>query len=610
MKWMDAVFHNPSGVYLEQAPDSLLLRLRSSLGSPIKQVFLRCAPDGEQQMLEVEPAAPRPGWHCQWWEIRLKLNSPVLSYRFFLVTEKGCYWLTSVGLLRHLPTDHHDFQVLAEQDRCQWLEQSVFYQIFPDRFADGDPSNNVRSGEYLLDGQPVVARAWSEMPDVNQGGREFFGGDLQGIEQHLDYLGDRLGVNGIYLNPIGTAPSSHKYDVASYIEVDPHLGGESAFLDLKRAMEKRHMRLMLDIVPNHCGSQHPWFQAALADPQAETAEYFTFNPHPDDYECWLGVRTLPKLNYASQRLREVMYSGADSVMRHWLRPPYSIDGWRIDVANMLGRSGQQQLGHKIIRGMRKAVKEENPEAYFLGENFFDASSYLQGDELDATMNYRGFMMPMFHWLTGQDLEAAFGRVWGDVHPLSSEDLEIQWRTWRAAVPWAATRIQFNLLDSHDTPRLLHLVQNDRAKAHVARLLLFTYPGVPCIYYGDEVGLEGGKDPDNRRPMNWDQSSWDQTELDRWCQLIRLRRSSSALGRGSFQMLCAQQDTLAFLREDGEHRCLVVARRAHDEIDNLCLEPAGVPEHTEFREFFSGVTRQVVLGHLEILPALAQIWISP
>jgi alpha-glucosidase len=606
---MAGVFHNPSGVYLEQGPESLLLRLRTSLGAPIKQVFLRCAPDGEQQMLEVEPAPPRAGWHCQWWEISLKLHSPALSYRFFLITDKGCYWLTAVGLLRHLPTDHHDFQVVADPERCQWLEQSVFYQIFPDRFCDGDPSNNVRTGQYQLDGKDVVARPWGALPDATQGSREFFGGDLQGIEQKLDYLSQRLGVNGIYLNPIGTAPSNHKYDVASYTEVDPHLGGEEAFLGLKRAMEQRQMRLMLDIVPNHCGVQHPWFQAALADPEAETAEFFTFNPHPQDYECWLGVRTLPKLNYASELLRQRMYSGPDSIMRHWLRPPYRIDGWRIDVANMLGRSGQQQLGHKVIRGMRKAVKEENPDAYFLGENFFDASSYLQGDELDATMNYRGFMMPMFHWLTGQDFEAAFGRSWGDLHPLSSEDLETQWRTWRATVPWAATRIQFNLLDSHDTPRLLHLVNGDQDKADVARLLLFTYPGVPCLYYGDEIGLDGGKDPDNRRTMNWDESNWNLDELKRWSQLIGLRKDSTALGRGSFQMLCAQHDTLAFLREDGTRRCLVVARRALDEVTHISVEAAGVPDGTPFREFFSGEEQHVLLGHLEIRACLTQIWMA-
>lgn len=607
---MTGVFHNPSGHYTERLPEGLVLRLRTPRGAPIQQVFLRCAPDGEQQMLELQASPNREGWDCDWWQILLPLASGTrLSYRFFLVTLKGCYWLNALGLLRHLPTDHHDFHANPQHDGCEWLEQSVFYQIFPDRFCDGDPTNNVRTGQYLLDGKEVVARPWGQLPDASQGSREFFGGDLQGIEQKLDYLNQRLGVNGIYLNPIGTAPSNHKYDVASYTEVDPHLGGEGAFLSLKRAMESRQMRLMLDVVPNHCGIEHPWFQNALADPDCETAEFFTFNPHPDDYQCWLGVRTLPKLNYASQRLREWMYSGPQSVLRHWLRPPYSIDGWRIDVANMLGRSGQQQLGHKVIRGMRKAVKEENSQAYFLGENFFDASSYLQGDELDATMNYRGFMMPMFHWLTGRDFEAASGHSWGDRHPLSSEDLEIHWRTWRASVPWAATRIQFNLLDSHDTPRLLNFVEGDRTKASIARMLLFTYPGVPCIYYGDELGLEGGKDPDNRRTINWDESSWDQDQFQRWSDLVQLRRTSTALGRGSFQMLCAEQDTLAFLREDGAERLLVVARRSLDSVTEVNVQAAAIPEGSVFREFFSDQTAEVAQGKLPILGSQTQIWTS-
>lgn len=609
MQWMPGVFHNPSGVYLDFESPRVLLRLRTPLGSPVQQIFLRCAPDGEQQMLEAQPGPPQAGYHCQWWEVAFQSHVPRLSYRFFLVTDRGCFWLTAAGLLRHLPTDHHDFQLPPPSETCPWLENRVFYQIFPDRFADGNSQQNVRDGEYLVDGLPTVARAWGERPDVGQGAREFFGGDLQGIEQKLDYLQHRLGINGIYLNPIGTAPSSHKYDVASYLEVDPHLGGQEAFLSLRQATGARDIRLVLDIIPNHCGQQHPWFQAALADPQAPSAEYFTFTSHPEDYHCWLGVRSLPKLNYASQRLREAMYSGPDAIMRHWLRPPWSIDGWRIDVANMLGRSGEQQLGHKIIRGMRKAVKEENPDCYLLGENFFDASSYLQGDELDANMNYRGFMMPCLHWLSGRDFEAAFGRQWGDHHPLATEELEAQWRQWRACVPWEATRKQFNLLDSHDTPRLLNLLDGNRQLAGVARLLLFTYPGIPCIYYGDEVGLSGGLDPDNRRPMEWDESRWDHDIFDHTRRLIDLRKSLPALQRGSIQVLLARHQTLAYLREDGTRRCLVVARRDQDEEQTLWVEPAAIPEGTVLREIFSGQERQVIDGHLELLPEWQQLWVS-
>ena len=236
---------------------------------------------------------------------------------------------------------------------------------------------------------------------------EFYGGDLPGITGKLDYLagtssssGPGLGVNALYLNPVFTAYSNHRYDVADYDNVDPHLGGNAALAELRRGLTDRGMRYMLDIVPNHCGFMHPWFRAAQADPAAATAEFFTFRHHPDDYECWLGVRSLPKLNYRSPRLREAIYAGPDAVFRRWLRPPYAADGWRVDVANMLGRHGVDQLGAEVARGIRQAVKAENPDAYLLGENFFDATAQLQGDGWDASMNYAGFTMPLWYWLRG------------------------------------------------------------------------------------------------------------------------------------------------------------------------------------------------------------------
>lgn len=612
MPWKSGIYHNPSGIYFE---DSVLplgsdctLRLRVPSGAPVQMVYLRCAPDGEQQMLKAERTPRVDGWDCDWWEVRLQLHNQRFNYRFFLLTDNGGWWYTAAGVVRTVPTDHTDFVLLADYHAPHWVERSVFYQIFPDRFDDGDPSNNVRSGGHFVDGKPAVARKWGELPNIHQGGREFYGGDLQGITRRLDYLRERLGVNAIYLNPIGTAPSSHKYDVGSYTEVDLHFGGEKAFLELKRGLDERGMRVILDIVPNHCGSEHPWFQAALKDPQAETAEFFTFRKHPHEYESWLGIRSLPKLNYNSEKLRDWMYRADDSVMRSWLKPPYEIDGWRVDVANMLARSGAHQLGHKILRGMRRAIKSENSQCYFLGENFFDASPHLQGDELDATMNYRGFMMPLYHWLTGRDYNAVFEREYADRYPLSSYDLEQQWRAFRSTVPWLITRQQFNLLDSHDTPRLLTLVDGDRRKAAVARLLLFTYPGVPCVYYGDELALEGHRDPDNRRTMNWDEESWDQDWLQAWSQLIRLRTESPALARGSFQVLTQEGNTLAFVRESRQQRLLVVARRAHCSlVDKVRLQDAAVPNRTRFRELFSGRIETVQDGFIAIPPDWTQLW---
>ncbi len=610
MSWKSGVFHNPSGLYVRPWPadlgSKLKLLVRTPHGAPVDRVFVRSAPDGEQQMSAARRVPERAGWDCLWWECPVSLANPNFHYRFLLLGSEGGWWLNASGLWRWNPTDQCDFRLLAGASEPAWLDTSVFYQIFPERFENGDPSLNVRSDQYLVDGKPTVAKAWGKRPNRKQGWREFYGGDLIGIENRLDHL-DMLGVNALYLNPIGTAPSSHKYDVASYTEVDPHFGGESAFLSLRRATRERGIRLMLDIIPNHCGQTHPWFQRAVSDPKAKEAEFFSFSKHPHAYECWLGHKSLPKLNYASSSLREAMYQGPRSIMRHWLKPPFDIDGWRVDVANMLARHQAEHMGHKILRGMRRAVKEEKPDCYFLGENFFDATSYLQGDQLDATMNYSGFMMPLYHWLTGQDFSQTNDSPWGDSVPLPSEDLVAQWTAFRSAIPWSVACRGFNILGSHDTPRLLTVCRKDKDLAAVARLLLFTFPGVPCLYYGDEIAMVGGRDPDNRRTMEWRRERWDLEWLQGWRTLISLRRQLQALQKGSFQVLLAKDHTLAFMREHHDARVVVVAKRQRDGNTTVSLQDAAVPDGTVFCERLSKRKESVQSGTLPLLDSKTQIW---
>jgi alpha-glucosidase len=584
--------------------DEVTIRLRAGLDAPLERVFLRICPDGEQQFIEMES---EEGPACRWWQARLRLTMPTVNYRFLIFSKDGAWWYNGTGLHRHTPTDAEDFRLLADYAAPTWVNASVFYQIFPDRFADGDPSNNVRDGEYSYLGIPVRARRWGEPPTPSgpEAMVEFYGGDLIGIEQHLDYLVD-LGVNALYLNPIFTAPSNHRYDVVDYNNVDPHLGGNSALISLRRATAERGLRLILDIVPNHCGINHPWFQAALADPHAPTAEYFTFYHHPHDYACWLGVRSLPKLNYRSPALREIMYDGPDAIFRRWLRPPYSIDGWRIDVANMLGRQGAEQLGLEVARAIRKAVKEENPAAYLVGEHFFDASAQLQGDCWDAVMNYAGFTMPLWYWLSRFEVRQHGhpARCSSDL-PWPTQALVETWQAYRAAIPWAIARQQFNLVGSHDTPRILTIVSGDRARNRLAVGLLMTYPGVPCIYYGDEIGLGNSQDTTARGCMIWDRLAWDEELRAFYQKLIKLRRTSPALIEGGFQVLLVEEDTLAYLRDAEQEQLIIVGHRGPGirPAAPLPVAHGAIPDGVEFIELFSGLRAKVVNGHLP-LPAMS------
>ena len=605
MTWLPTIHHDGSARYAQHTEGKAVLRVRADRAATIQQLFVRTAPDGEQRLTALHRAADDAA--CQWWQIDLPRAMPRDGYRFFLITGEGDFWLSAAGLTRHTPTDATDFKLIAEATLPMWVRDAVFYQIFPDRFCDGDPSNNVRSGESTLNGRPVFARGWHERPNRATGGYEFFGGDIQGITQRLDYLAD-LGITALYLTPIFTSPSNHKYDSTSYEQVDPHFGGDAALIALREALDARGMRLILDLVPNHSGNQHPWFRAAQADRNAPEAEFYTFHSHPHGYEQWLGISTLPKLNYRSQRLREVMYAGDNSIVRRWLRPPFRIDGWRLDVANMLARQGETQLGHKIGRGIRRAVKQENPQAYLLGENFFDGTPHLQGDELDACMNYRGFDIPLQLWLASDHIAKLNSS--SDQRPIDTATLAAQWGAFLAAIPYQIALQQFNLLGSHDTIRIATALHGDLARLKVARALLYAFPGVPCVYYGDEVGLEGGDDPDNRRPMPWDEAAWNHAVHGFEKQLIQLRRSSAALRWGGYQLLHAAAETVAFLRDAPEERIIVVARRAADGVTALDLRLAGIADGTRLHELLGGASAVAENGQLALhgLPEVGiQFW---
>ena len=614
LHWSHSVHHDGSSCYVVAKEtislgSTVKLRVRTGLEAPVESVFVRSNPDGEQHMAPLQLTA-KDSASC-WWEGDIHVRMLRNNYRFLLLTAEGDWWLTAAGMMRYTPTDAMDFRILAHYHSPTWVHDTVFYQIFPDRFADGDPSNNVRDHEYECYGKPVVARPWGEIPrSIREAGAvEFFGGDLWGIIQHLDYLQD-LGINALYLTPVFTSPSNHKYDTVDYRHVDAHFGGDEALIALRNALDERDMRLMLDFVPNHCSSEHPWFLAAQADLNAPSAEFFTFYQWPDEYETWLGVRSLPKLNYRSLRLREQMYAGEDSIARHWLKPPFRIDGWRVDVANMLARQGDSQLEHKVGRGLRRAIKSIAPQAYLIGENWYDGSPQLQGDELDATINYRGFSVPLQQWLAGFDASLAWRPGMQDPHMLPTAALADQWRAFIAAIPWQIAAQQFNLLGSHDTRRIQTVVGEDEALERIAAMLLFTFPGTPSVYYGDEIGIGGGGDPDNRRCMIWDQRAWDSGRRAFYRQCTHLRRSSPALRHGGFQILYAAGETLAFMREAPEERLVVVARRAADGLDALPVRHGGLPDGLVLKEVISGAETVVEQGMLSLsdLPGAGiQVW---
>ncbi len=278
LHWTAGLHHDGSELYvsnpLPRCGETVTIRLRAPANAPIRHLFLRAAPDGEEDLKAMR--CVHTDGVSSWWETGLTVTMPRTTYRFKVISSEGAYWVNALGVSRADSPDWFDFKLLADFAAPSWLEDAVFYQIFPDRFFNGDPSNDVPPGAWNNHhGFSTSRREWDEPPLhwSEGGGLDFYGGDLQGITQKLDYLRD-LGVNALYLNPIFTAYTNHRYDTADYHNVDPYLGGNEALAELRRALDRAGMRLVLDVTLNHCGARHPWFVAAQADPNAPTAEYF------------------------------------------------------------------------------------------------------------------------------------------------------------------------------------------------------------------------------------------------------------------------------------------------------------------------------------------------
>ena len=600
--WARYIHHDSSDMYLSDTlpriGDSITVKIRLPHEPAIRAVYLRSRPDGEWRRI---PMALEPGGaRCDWWSARMPIIMYHNNYCFRILTRTGSFYYNAAGPSPVDLPDVFNFTVLGDYDAPLWTRDQVFYQIFPERFHNGDPSNDRRTGDATWMGKPVMQREWGDLPRHFSESRnvDFFGGDLQGIAQKLDYLCD-LGVTAIYLNPIFDAETNHFYIIRDFDHIAPCLGGDDALSDLRAAMSERGMRLILDITPNHIGFCHPWYLDAKADPECESAAFFYRHPQTGEIEHWLGVPALVKLNYESQALRDKMYRDADSPIRKWLRPPYSIDGWRLDVANMTGNFWHQQRDREIWREMRGAIKGENPDAYMMGEYFQDSSARLQGDELDASMNYQGFNTPVRRWLGKGDHGVAQGHAFGDPNPLPTESLALQWTAYLAAIPYSIALQQFNQIGSHDITRPLRVTGGDRALVKAGTALLMGFPGLPCVYYGDEIGMDGGTDPDNRRCMPWDEADWDSDMRAFHQALIAIRRGSDALKHGGFQILHAADELIAFLRQSRKETIIVAVTRDATANAELDMALADIADGAKLVDLVSGGVYIVAEGKLEL-----------
>jgi alpha-glucosidase len=536
-------------------------------------VVLRSVRDGEPYVVEAtQESSDEAG---AWWTVDLPVHNPSTSYRFLLTDGRSRFrWLNAAGVHERDVTDASDFRISTKHLLPDWVEDQVAYQVFPDRFQRTETGAPLPAW--------AIPAAWDD-PVLHRGPDvpfQLYGGTLDGIGERLGHLGD-LGTTLLYLTPVFEAWSNHRYDAVSFDRVDPVLGGDAALSRLLHAAHQAGIRVVGDLTTNHTGAHHDWFEAARADAGSAERGFYRFGDD-DTYVSWLDIASLPKLDHSDVELARRLYDGPDSVVARWLRE--GLDGWRVDVANMTGRLGADDLAHQVAQAVRRTIADVRPDGWLLAEHGHDASLDLDGTGWHGTMDYAGFTRPVWCWLNGGSPTHPVEPP-GLPHGLSYLGLPIDipvvpaelavatMREVHAAMPWQSYVGSTMHLDSHDVPRFrtvtgggtdgwIDAKGRGRDRHLVGLAIQMTMPGVPVVFMGDEIGLTGLDGEHARTPFPWDRrEEWDQATLDAYRTWIGVRREHVALRRGGLRWLAASGDSMTYLREHPEQTVLVHVTRA-------------------------------------------------
>lgn len=524
----EAIYHRPKNNYAyAYNEETLHIRLRTKKNDVTSVQLIFGDPYDWREI-----APKKHQWHTEeipmmksgkdelfdYWFVEVKPAFRRLRYGFKLSDGAEILFFTEKGFYKEQPTDdtayYFCFPFLNKIDVFQapdWVKDTVWYQIFPERFANGDDSIN-----------PPGTLPWgSTTPEYNN----FFGGDFEGIIQHIDHLVE-LGITGVYFTPIFKAQSNHKYDTIDYMEIDPQFGDKETFRRLVDTCHEHGIKVMLDAVFNHSGFYFPQFQDVLVNGEASIYKnWFHLRDFPvvtepkPNYDTFAFTKNMPKLDTENAEVKNYLLE----VGRYWVRE-FNIDGWRLDVAN--------EVDHQFWREFRQAVKTIKPDVYILGEIWHDSLPWLQGDQFDAVMNYPFTNGALQYFAKGTVRATEFTNIISNV---------------LHSYPNNVNEVQFNLLDSHDTPRILTICEDNLDKVKLLYLFQLSFTGTPCIYYGDEIGMTGGQDPGCRKCMVWEKEQQNSDLFEHVKKLIHLRKVSPAFGN---------QGTIEFVEADDETNHLV------------------------------------------------------
>ena len=597
--------------------DKVIIRFRT-LKNNVDHVFLMYGENCQELKLRSSQG------NFDYYATEITVGEEMVCYCFRIISGRvECYYNQRGPMRNREP--YYDFRLIPGYKTPDWAKGAVFYQIFVDRFYNGDESNDVLDREYAYIGEGVSrVTDWMKYPAA-MGVREFYGGDLKGVMDKLDYL-QGLGVDVIYFNPLFVSPSNHKYDIQDYDYVDPHIGqivkdegdllcegdtdnthatryimrvtdkanleaSNELFRQLIEEAHRRGMKVILDGVFNHCGSFNKWLdreriyekeegyeKGAFVSGDSPYRSFFQFNdqnqwPYNASYDGWWGHDTLPKLNYedSPELVEDIL-----RVAGKWVSAPYYADGWRLDVAADLGHSNE--YNHEFWKKFRKAVKDANPEAIILAEHYGDPEGWLRGKEWDTVMNYDAFMEPVTWFLTGMEKHSDEFR--GDL--LGNPDSFFAAMSHHMSrFPTPSLQVAMNELSNHDHSRFL--TRTNRRVGRVAALgpeaanqntnkgtlreavvIQMTWPGAPTIYYGDEAGLCGWTDPDNRRTYPWKNEDMELIEFHR--DIIKIHKENPALLRGCYKELLGMHKVIAYGRFLRENQLAVVINNNYEDME--------------------------------------------
>jgi len=532
----EVIYHKPWGAYAYPlAPKMVSITLQVKKKN-IRSCYLihgdPWKPDVPMQKTRMDKVATDDSFDY----FRTIIKVPSRRVRYVFLVEKGekQLWYSEIGLTTQKPKvgelglPYFEILNIHKNDIFsvpEWAKGAIIYQIFPERFYNGDKTND-----------PPTTKEWGKLPVTED---SFYGGDLRGIIEKIPYLSE-FGVDAIYLTPIFSSPSPHKYDTTDYYQIDPHFGDLNTFKELVQKCHENKIKVILDGVFDHCGYDFWAFQDVVEKgPKSKYVDWFNIysfpiktHPRPT-YETWgKDIWWMPRLMTENPKLRKYLLE----VAVYWIKEA-GIDGWRLDVAS--------ELDHEFLRELRKAVKDAKPEAIIIGEIPHDASPWLEGDQCDSVMNYpfRQAVIDFF----------AKGII-------NAEEFDARLAKLRMMYKEPVNDVLYNLLGSHDTARFLSLCGNKIEKMMLAVIFQMTYPGMPVIYYGDERGMIGGPDPDCRRCMDWGKLQGRRRELfELYRKLIALRKTYPALKTGEFfaHLVDKKNNVYSYLRRSESQEILIV-----------------------------------------------------